>query len=67
MTNSGNGGDKVKYYNQQTGKLTGKEIEAQKRLEELAAKYQAEGLSEADAREKAKKEMRDNARADWRS
>ncbi len=55
------------YYNPQTGKLTGREIKAQKRLDELTAQYQASGLSEADARERARKELRDNARKDWRA
>ena len=57
---------KTSYYNHNTGKLSGREVNAQKRLEALAAKYQADGLPEEEARERARNEMRDNPRNDWR-
>jgi hypothetical protein len=55
------------YYNPNTGKLSRRESKAQKQLEAMTIQYQAQGMSEADARERARKEMRDNARADWRA
>jgi hypothetical protein len=58
---------KTSYYNQNMGKLSGREIAAKKRLDALAAQYVLEGMSEADANERARKEMRDNPRADWRN
>jgi hypothetical protein len=42
-------------------------IGAQERLEKLAAGYEAEGMSAADARHRARVEMRDNPRKDWRA
>jgi len=53
-------------YNPHTGKPTGRAIGAQERLEKLAAKYEAEGLSAPEARARAREEMRDNPRKDWR-
>jgi hypothetical protein len=58
---------KTSYYNHNTGKLSGREVKAQKRLEMLTAKYQADGVSEDEARERARNEMRDNPRGDWRN
>jgi hypothetical protein len=55
-----------KSYNPQTGKLTGRAIGAQQRLETLAQKYQSEGMSAQDARQRARDEMRSNPRRDWR-
>jgi hypothetical protein len=57
---------KSKRYNPQTGRPTGRAIGAQERLEKLAAKYEAEGMSAPDARNRARMEMRDNPRKDWR-
>jgi hypothetical protein len=39
---------------------------ALKRLETLAAKYEASGLSKKKAKEKATAELRANTRADWK-
>lgn len=41
--------------------------EARKRLEELTAKYVAEGMSKEDAEARAREDMRDNGRGDWRA
>jgi hypothetical protein len=57
---------KAKSYNPQTGKLTGRAIGAEKRLEMLTQRYQSEGMSAQDARQRARDEMRDNPRRDWR-
>ncbi len=38
-----------------------------KRIEELAKKYEAEGMSKDDARERALAELRGKARSDWRA
>ena len=40
---------------------------ALKRLDQLAEKYEAEGMSKADARKRAQEEMRENQRGDWRA
>ena len=40
---------------------------AEQRQQELVARYEAEGLSPEQARERATTEMRDNARGDWRA
>jgi hypothetical protein len=57
---------KTKSYNPQTGKLTGRAIGAQQRLDTLAERYQSEGMSAEDARQRARDEMRNNPRRDWR-
>lgn len=44
-----------------------RERKALKRLEELTAKYVAEGMTEGDAKRRAQGEMRDNQRGDWRA
>ena len=54
-------------YNPQTGRLTGRAVGAQERLETLAAKYMKQGLSPSDARTRAREEMRANPRKDWRA
>ena len=56
-----------KAYNPQTGRLTGRAVGAQERLEKLTAKYMAEGMSASDARNRAREEMRANGRKDWRA
>jgi len=56
-----------KAYNPQTGRLTGRAVGAQERLEKLAAKYVVEGMSASDARNRAREEMRANPRKDWRA
>jgi hypothetical protein len=56
-----------KKYNPQTGKITGRAVGAQERLEALAKKYQAEGMELQDARQRAREEMRNNPRKDWRA
>lgn len=53
-------------YNAQTGQLTGREIEAQKRLEKLTQDYINDGMDAASARQRARDVMRDNPRKDWR-
>ena len=53
-------------YNPQIGKLTGREAGAQMRLEELTEKYQADGMSAQEARQRARDVMRDNPKRDWR-
>jgi hypothetical protein len=53
-------------YNPQTGKLTGRAIKAQERLDALTQKYQAEGMAAQDARQRAREELRSNPRRDWR-
>ncbi len=40
--------------------------EALKRRADLIARYVAEGMTEAEAAERAQNEMRDNAKGDWR-
>ena len=57
----------IDYYNSQQGKLSGREAKASARLTALTQKYQAEGMSAVDAKERALKELRDNARGDWRA
>ncbi len=56
----------IAYYTPSTGRLSGREIKAKKRLDALIEKYKAEGMSASDARERAVKDMRDNGRMDWR-
>jgi hypothetical protein len=53
-------------YDIHTGKPTGRDASAMQRLEKLTEKYVAEGMSLAEARQKAKAEMRANPRMDWR-
>ncbi|OAJ67437.1 hypothetical protein [Gluconobacter cerinus] len=48
-------------------KLSRRTQKAEERLAALAAKYEAEGLDAEAAREKARLEMADNARGDWRA
>jgi hypothetical protein len=49
-----------------TGKLTGREAKAKKRLDALIASHVGNGMTEAEARERAISEMRDNPTQDWR-
>ena len=44
-----------------------REEKAEKRLQELSAKYETEGMSKEAAREKALEVMRDNPRKDYRA
>jgi len=53
-------------YDIHTGKPTGRDASAMQRLEMLIEKYVTEGMSPAQARLKAKAEMRANPRMDWR-
>jgi hypothetical protein len=53
-------------YDIHTGKPTGRDASAMQRLEKLTEKYVAEGMSLAEARNKARAEMRANPRMDWR-
>jgi hypothetical protein len=55
------------YFNAGMGRLSGRAIKANKRLEKLAAKYEAEGLTKEAATARALNEMRDNPRQDWRA
>jgi hypothetical protein len=54
-------------YDIHTGKPTGRDASAMQRLEKLTEKYVAEGMSLAEARNRAKAEMRSNPRMDWRA
>jgi len=58
---------KGRAYDIHTGKPTGREVSAMQRLEKLTEKYVAEGMSLAEARQRAKAEMRANPRMDWRA
>jgi hypothetical protein len=58
---------KKKGYNTQTGKPTRRDKRAMKRLEELTEKYVAKGMSQKEARDLARTEMRANPRKDWRA
>jgi len=53
-------------YDIHTGKPTGRDASAMQRLEMLTEKYVAEGMSLAEARAKARAEMKANPRMDWR-
>ena len=53
-------------YDIHTGKPTGRDASAMQRLEKLTEKYVAEGMSLAEARAKARADMRANPRMDWR-
>jgi hypothetical protein len=48
------------------GKPTGREAQAMQRLQSLTERYIAEGLTPADARTRAREELRANPRRDWR-
>lgn len=54
-------------FSQGTGQLTGRDKDAQARLEKRAAQLQADGMSAEDAKRAAREEMRDNPREDWRA
>jgi len=58
---------KGRAYDIHSGKPTGREVSAMQRLEKLTEKYVAEGMSLAEARNRAKAEMRSNPRMDWRA
>jgi hypothetical protein len=47
-------------YNPQTGRLTHRAVGAQKRLDDLAEEYIAQGIPADQARQRARMEMRDN-------
>jgi hypothetical protein len=55
-----------KSYDSQTGRLTGRAATAQTRLDELTREYVASGMDEVAARDRARAELRDNPRGDWR-
>jgi hypothetical protein len=57
---------KGRAYDIHTGKPTGREVSAMQRLEKLTEKYVAEGMSLAEARNRARAEMR-GPRMDWRA
>ncbi len=46
--------------------LHGRDKKALKRLEELTEMYVAEGMAKDDAKQRARDEMRNNPRRDWR-
>jgi hypothetical protein len=52
-------------YDIHSGKPTGREVQAMHRLQVLEERYIAEGLTPADARTRAREELRANPR-DWR-
>jgi hypothetical protein len=52
-------------YNIHSGKPTGREVQVMHRLQVLTERYIAEGLTPADARTRAREELRANPR-DWR-
>jgi len=54
-------------YNIHAGKATGREVQAMHRLQVLTERYIAEGLTPADARTRAREELRANPRGDWRA
>ena len=51
-------------YDIHTGKPTGREVQAMHRLQVLTERYIAEGLTPADARPRAREELRANPRRD---
>jgi hypothetical protein len=53
-------------YDIHAGKPTGREVQAMHRLQTLTDCYIAEGLTPADARTRAREELRANPRKDWR-
>jgi hypothetical protein len=53
-------------YDIHIGKPTGREVQAMHRLQVLTDRYIAEGLTPADARTRAREELRANPRRDWR-
>ena len=53
-------------YDQQTGRLKGRAVDAQERLEKRAEELIAEGVPATTARAQALNEMRDNPKMDWR-
>jgi hypothetical protein len=57
---------KAKSYSLQTGRPTGRELQALQRLDTLTKKYQADGISPQDARQRALDELRNDPRRDWR-
>ena len=46
--------------------LHSREKKAKERLERLVERHMAEGMSRHDAEQRARTEMRDNPRKDWR-
>jgi hypothetical protein len=54
-------------YDIHTGQPTGREVQAMHRLQVLEERYIAEGLTPADARTRAREELRANPRSDWRA
>jgi len=52
-------------YDIHTGQPTGREVQVH-RLQVLTERYIAEGLTPADARTRAREELRANPRRDWR-
>lgn len=54
-------------YNPQTARITGRAAGGLERLQALTKKYQDEGLPLEEARQRARSEMRDNPRKDWRA
>lgn len=54
-------------FSQGTGRLTGRDKDAQERLEKRAAQLERDGMSSDEAKKAAREEMRDNPRKDWRA
>jgi hypothetical protein len=54
-------------YDIHTGQPTGREVQAMHRLQVLTERYIAQGLTPADARTRAREELRANPRKDWRA
>jgi hypothetical protein len=54
-------------YDIHAGKPTGREVAAMHRLQVLTDRYISEGLTPADARTRAREELRANPRRDWRA
>jgi hypothetical protein len=54
-------------YDIHTSQPTGREVQAMHRLQVLTERYIAEGLTPADARTRAREELRANPRRDWRA
>jgi hypothetical protein len=55
-----------KAYNQQTGQITERAAKAQARLEARIKKLQNDGMTLETVRRRARDEMRDNPKPDWR-
>lgn len=56
----------AKSYNAQMGTLSGREVRAKKREDDLVRQYQHNGMSADAAQRRARDEMRNNPTRDWR-